>query len=454
MKLPVLRGILRIAWPVLVAQVAVMLYGVIDTLLAGRYSTVDLAAVGIGSSIYISIFMATVGVLLALMPVAAQLFGANREAEIGEQVRQTLWLGLAMMLVAMLLLAFPDPFFWITRASAEVETKVRAYLRAIAIGVPTLMLFRIFSAFSTAISRPRAVMVINLVGLAVKVPLSWALMYGELGAPELGAAGCGLATALASWVTCTIAWLLVRRDPAYRPYGVFARWSWPQWTAQRHLLGVGLPIGATFFVDVTAFTFMTLFIARLGTATAGAHQIAANFTALMFMLPLALGNAAGVLVGQAIGAGDLVRARHTGAVAIGLATAMGLVFCGLLTLFRAEVAAIYSPDAKVQAVAAGLLAIVAFYHLADSIQAVVMNALRGYKRTIIPMIVSIGALWGVGLGGGYVIALTDSSVLGLATPLGARGFWLAAVASVGLAAIAMVAYFALVSRRAIAQGQQ
>lgn len=458
MKAPVVRDLARMAWPVLVAQVAVMLYGVIDTLFAGRYGTVDLAAVGIGSSIYISVFMATVGVLLALMPVAAQLYGAGRHAEIGESVRQTLWLGLAMMALAMLLMAYPEPFFTLTRASPEVEAKVRGYLRAILVGVPALMFFRVFSAFSTAISRPRVVMTLNLVGLAVKVPLSWALMFGRLGLPELGAPGCGLATAIAAWVTCVAAYALMRRGEAYAPFHVFARWSWPRWSALRHLLSLGLPIGFTFFVDVTAFTFMTLFVARLGTATAGAHQIAANFAALLFMLPLALGNAAGVLVGQAIGGRELVRARHVGAVGILLAGILALVSCVLLSIFKAEVAAFYSTDPAVQAVATGLLAVVAFYHLVDAVQAVVMNALRGYKRTVIPMLVTTGALWGIGLGGGYVIGLTDWNVAGFGTvglqpPLGARGFWIAAVASVTLAAATMVWYFGWVSRRAIARGR-
>ncbi|MEO7402202.1 MAG: MATE family efflux transporter [Burkholderiales bacterium] len=443
--------LVRLGWPVLVAQVAVMLYGVLDTIMAGRYGTLDLAAVGIGSSIYISVFMATVGVLLALLPVAAQLHGAGRREAIGEQVRQTMWLGMAMMVIAVVLLHFPEPFFWITQAAPEVETKARGYLRAIAWGIPALMLFRVFSAFSNAISKPRVVMVLNLIGLSIKVPLSWALLYGRLGLPEMGAVGCAVATSVATWITCVIAWWLVYREPTYAPFKVFSSWSPPEWRSIRHLLALGLPIGATFFVDVTAFTFMTLFIARLGTTISGAHQIAANLAALLFMMPLSLGNAVGVVVGQSIGARNMARARAAGLLGTALATGIALVCLIALLVFRVQIAALYSVDPNVQAVAASLLAIVAMYHLFDAIQAVVSNALRGYKRTVIPMLISTVALWGLGLGGGYLIGLTphwDLRTVGLATPLGAPGFWIAAVASLVLASALLVWYFLAVSRAA------
>ena len=285
-------------------------------------------------------------------------------------------------------------------------------------------------------------MVLNLIGLACKVPLTILFLNGGYGVPAMGAVGCGIATTIVSWITCVGAWLLIARVPVYRRYQVFARWSWPDRRAIMQLLKVGLPIGATFFVDVTAFTFMTLFIARLGAATSGAHQIAANFAALLFMLPLALGSATGVLVGQAIGAGDGPRARSIGMFGIALSAAMGLALAIGLYCLRESVASLYTRDAAVAAIAAGLLAWVALYHLVDAIQAVTVNALRGYKRTVVPMVVATVALWGVGLGGGYWLGLAQSA------PLGASGFWIAAIVSVTIAAALLGAYFAAISRPA------
>jgi MATE family multidrug resistance protein len=454
MSAAITRDIVRLGWPVLVGQVAVMLYGVVDTVMAGRFGTTELAAVGIGSSIYASISISLSGVLLALSPIAAQHYGAGRHGHIGEEVRQSAWLALALMLVAIPVMRHPDPFLVITQASPEVEAKARAYLEAIAWAVPSLLLFRLFQSFSTAVSRPRVVMGLNLVGLALKVPLNFVFMYGAFGIPGYGSQGLAIATAIASTATCVLAWSLVRSG-GYARYGVFERFSPPRWVKLRHLLAVGLPIGATFLVDVTAFTFMTLFIARLGPVYSAAHQVAANFAALLFMLPLALGNAAGVLVGQAIGARDLVRARDTGIRALWLCLALAGGVCVLVLLGRGVIAGTYSSEPAVQAIAAGLLGLVALYHVADALQAVAVNVLRGYKRTLLPMIAYALALWGLGLAGGVWLGLTPVNLgwLGVETPLGAHGFWAAAIVGVAVGGAFVLGYFLVVSRQAIRQAR-
>ncbi len=447
----ILHDIVRLGWPVLVAQVAVMLYAVVDTVMAGRYSQRDLAAVGIGASIYISVFIALMGVLIAIGPIVSHLFGAKRFAEIGEEVRQTFWLGVLLAAIPIAVLNNPGIFFKITQAEPEVEELARRYLAVVAWSVPASLLFRVFHGFATAISRPRVVMVLNLFGLAIKVPLNWVFMYGMLGADEMGVVGCALATTIASWTTCVAAWVICYASADYRPFGIFERWSWPSWVRIRHVLGIGIPIGFTFLVDVTAFTFMTLFIARLGTEASAAHQIAANFAALTFMLPLALGSAIGVLVGQALGAGEPKRARLAGQIGLVTALLMAGMMSAIMLAARTGIAGLYSIDPGVTTLAAQLLVLVAIYHLVDAVQTVAINVLRGYKRTLVPMIAYTVALWGVGLGGGYWLGLTaigreSLSSLGLAQPLGAAGFWIAAVASLGLAGALVVIYFLAVSR--------
>jgi MATE family multidrug resistance protein len=293
-------------------------------------------------------------------------------------------------------------------------------------------------------------MALTLVGLALKLPLNWVFMYGNLGAPELGSTGCAVATALASWIVCALAWAWCWFDPGYRRYRVFARWSWPNAKALGRILSLGLPIGLTVLIDVTGFTFMALFIARLGALYSAAHQIAANLAALAFMLPLALGNAASVVVGQSLGAHKYARARAAGVAGIALGLACAAVVGAVLYVFANGIAGLYTADGELRRVAAGLIAFVAVYHLFDAVQAVVVNVLRGYKRAVVPMLIYAVALWGVGLGGGYAIGLTslDLAWLGLPTPLGAPGFWLAAIASLALASGLVTAYFLRVSRAA------
>ena len=438
----IVRDIIKLGWPVLIAQVAVMINGVIDTVMAGRLSGTDLAAVGIGASIYISIFVTLMGVLIALTPVVAQLFGAGRLHEIGEEVRQSLWLGALLAVIACVLIYFPDPFLALAQVAPDVEAKTRSYLRTIALGIPAMLMFRVFYAFTTAVSRPRVIMLLNLTGLALKIPLNIVFMYGYLGMPALGGPGCAVSTTIIAWILAIAAWLVCRLDPGYRPFGVFARWSWPRWREQLRLVQIGLPIGFNFLVDVTSFTFMALFIARLGTPSSGGHQIAANLTSLIYMMPLAMASAAGVLTGQAIGAGDPRRARRTGLVGIGIGLACACVV-GLAVWFSRDlIAGLYTHDDEVKAVATALLAYVAGYHLFDALSAIAVSVLRGYKKTVVPMLCNIVALWGIGLGGGYMLAF------GASIHMGASGFWIAATAGVLTGGILIVFYFLRVSRPA------
>jgi multidrug resistance protein, MATE family len=444
----IVRDIVKLGWPVLIAQVAVMINGVIDTVMAGRLSAADLAAVGIGASIYISIFVTLMGVLIALTPVVAQLFGAGRLEEIGEKVRQSVWLGMLLAVVACVLIYFPDPFLALAQTAPEVEIKTRSYLRTIALGIPAMLMFRVFYSFTTAVSKPRAIMLLNLVGLALKIPLNLVFMHGYLGMPALGGPGCAVSTTIIAWLTAIAAWLVCCFDSGYRPFGVFARWSWPRWGEQLRLLQIGLPIGFNFLVDVTSFTFMALFIARLGTTSSGGHQIAANLTSLIYMMPLAMASAAGVLTGQAIGAGDLRRARLTGIVGIGSGLACAVPVGLIVWLGRDWIAGLYTRDDEVRAIAATLLAYVAGYHLFDAVSAIAVSVLRGYKKTVVPMLCNIVALWGLGLGGGYVLAFGRGPEGNAMAPMGAPGFWIAAMAGVLTGAMLIVLYFLRVSRGA------
>lgn len=438
MSRSILRRVVHLAWPVLVAQMAVVGSGVIDTVMAGRLSPLDLAAVGVGAAIYITVFMTAMGVLMALTPTVAQHFGAGRHRAIGEDVRQCAWLALLLSAAGILLLRHPEPFIALARLTPAMETKVRAYLAAISWGIAPGLAFRIFYGFMSGIGRPRAIMSFNLMGLAAKVPLNALFMY-QLG---MGATGCAASTATISWLTAVLAWSWCARQQDCAEFGVLSRLTFPRPKAMLELARLGLPIGLTLLVDVTAFTFMALFIARLGPTMSAAHQVAANLTILVFMIPLSIGHASLVLAGHALGAGDPATARRTGLIGIALGLAVSALVSAGLWLGAAPIAALYTPDAEVRAVAAGLIAIIAAYHLVDALQTVVVNVLRGYKRTVVPMAIYVVSLWGVGLGGGYLLGLTD-----LAGPArGAAGFWLAATASLLLAGTVVLGYFLRVSR--------
>lgn len=439
------RAIVALGWPMFVGQLAVMANGVIDNVMAGRLARVELAAVAIGSSIYFIVFVGLMGTLQAISPVAAQQFGARRLEAVGETWRQGRWLAIALIVPGAAALAFPGPLLALTDAEPAVRAQATAYLHALAWGLPAALWFRAFGTFNTAVSRPRVVMAINLLGPVCKVPLNTLFMYGTDGPvvpglpalPALGAAGCGLATAVVFWLSAAIGWLLLRTDRRYAPFRLQG-WGRPRAAALRELLRLGLPIGGTYLVDVSAFNLVTLLAARLGTEVVGGHAIVANVAAMLYMLPLAIAGAVGVLAAQALGAGDARGARAVAWHGTRLALALAIAAALLLVALRTPLAGAYTRDAAVAAVAVALLPWVAMYHVVDALQVVLAFALRAWKVAFAPMLVFVLALWGVGLGGGAWLAFGAG--------LGVAGFWMAAAAALACVSLALAGMFERVAR--------
>ena len=440
-----LSELLRLALPILIAQLALVANAALDTAMAGRLSAIDLAAVGIASSIMVTVLMSLLSVLLALPPLISHLHGAQRHDEVGHEIYQGFWVSLAISCIAMLLLAHPGPFIALSNLQPAVEIKVRACLDASIWGVPATAALRLFVGFSTGIGRPRPVMFFNLVALLCKVPLNFVFMYGHIGFPAMGAAGCAVATAIDQWLVASLAWTWCLLQPDYGKFGLKGRFSSPERKAILEFLKLGLPIGVAFVADVTAFTFMALLIARLGPFYSGAHQIAANLAVLAYMFPLALGNAASVLVGHAMGANDPERARHVAHVGIGMGILVSIAFFLILSLNASHIAALYTTDIRVRAIAIPLVRLVGLYHLGDAVQSIAVNALRGYRKTLIPMLIYAFSLWGVGLGGGFLLGLTD--ILG--PHRNAAGFWMGGIASIWLVAALTLFYLRMVGRESL-----
>ncbi len=445
------RRIAALAWPVFVGQIAVLGFSTVDTVLVARASASDLAALAIGASAYISIFIGLMGIVLAVGPIAGQAYGAGRTDEAGAQLHQAMWLALAISLPGCALLLFPEPFLALAQAPPEVEAKARAYLAALAFALPPALLFTAFRGFNTAVSRPKIVMALQLGSLALKIPLSAALVFGlELDAlhilalnpsalkiPALGTAGCGIATAIVVCGQLLAALILLQRDPFYLRFRVRGRLRRPHRASLSALARLGLPMGGAMMIETTGFTFMALFISRISSIQVAGHQLAAKVAALLFMVPLSIGYATGALVAQRIGAGDRADverlSRHGVQLAVLVAALLGLaVFLGRRPLLE-----LYTDDARVVAAALPLLAWVAAFHMADAGQAIASFVLRAHRIALVPLLVQAVAAWGVGLGGGYWLAFGAS---GPAALHGATGFWSAAAVGLLLAGLGMGGY--------------
>jgi len=451
------RRVASLAWPILVGQLAVIANGVIDTVMTARYSATDLAALGLGASIYVSFFVGLSGVMQALSPVIGQLYGARKPEAIGDEVRQGIWLALFLSVIGCLLLYFPQVLLDIAKAPPALEDRVREYLRLLAPALPATLGFRIYASLNNATSRPRRVMLIQVAGLLAKIPLNALFIFGAadtLGMPALGTPGCAIATTIAAWLAVAAAWMTVRRGEHYRQFNLFGHGlGRPVWRAQAELLKLGVPMGLSYLIEVTAFTFMALFIARLGNETLAAHQITANFGTVLYMLPLSIANATGTLVAQEIGAGRLAAARHAGKAGVRLGAMLAVALGVLVWLSREAIIGAYTPDASVAAAAMPLFFFIAFYQLFDSWQVGTAYVLRAYKVATVPTMMYAIALWGMGLGGGYLMGF---NVLGGTPPLlqGAAGFWLGNSLSLALVGIALVWYLKRVQRLLARETQQ
>lgn len=414
----------------MVSQLAQVATGFVDATMAGHASVVDLAAVSVGSSIWLALMVTLIGFLYASSPLIAQSIGAGREHEVPELVRQSLWQGVLLAVLAMLGVQALAPVFHHLQLDPEAATRARHFLLAISWGLPGLVVLRALTGYSTAVNRSWPPMVVSLANLLLNVGLNWLLIYGHLGLPALGAVGCGVATAVCMTFSAVALGLWIRFDPYYRTTHPFGRWSWPQRDLQWRLVRLGTPIGMVFLVEVSAFSLVALLIARLGETVVSAHQVALNFTALVFMAPSSLGTALTVRVGQALGAGQRAHARFIGRNGIGLAWLYAL-FSGLLIAGNGDaIARLYTPDLAVQQLAAGLLIYAGVFQFADASQTTIAGILRGYAITREPMLIYVAAFWLLGMPLGY--ALTFG--LGGLPALGARGYWLALVLALFVAA--------------------
>jgi multidrug resistance protein, MATE family len=448
------RRLATLAWPVLLGQLSVIGFGTLDTLLIARYASADLAALAVGGAAYFTTFVGLMGVVMAIGPLAGQAFGAGRLDEAGDHLHQASWLALAATVPGLLLLAWPEPYLWLARLPPELEAKTRTYLIVLALALPASLLFAAWRGFNTAVSRPRIVMGLQLGALAAKVPLSILLIHGapSVGLPALGLTGCAVATAIVMWGQLAAAVVITRRDDFYAKFGLHRRGLHrPNAARLRELVKLGVPMGATLLIEVSGFTMMAIFIARLGATPVAGHQIAVNVVSILFMVPLALSNAAMTLVSQSVGARELAQARQIGwhAVQIGLALAVGLG--ALVALGREGIVRLYTSDEAVVAAALPLLAWLAVFHIADAAQTLAAFVLRAWKIATGPMVIYAVSLWGVGLGGGYLLAF---DVLG-GTPrwlTGAPGYWMAATVGLVVGGTALIALLAWAMRQRAAEG--
>ncbi|KRW59766.1 MATE family efflux transporter [Pseudomonas sp. TTU2014-080ASC] len=440
-----LSKLLTLAFPIMIAQLANTAMGFVDAVMAGRVSPQDLASVALGNSIWIPVFLLMTGTLLATTAKVARRYGAGEYAEIGPVVRQALWLGLVLGIAAAALLWHAEFVLRLMNVDPELIPSAMGYLRGVACGFPALALYYVLRCFSDGLGLTRPSMIIGLGGLALNIPLNYIFIYGKLGVPAMGGVGCGWATGLVMVFMCLAMLAWVKWMPKYGSSGLFTRFDWPQWAMIKRLLTVGLPIGISVFAESSIFAVIALLIGGLGATVVAGHQIALNFSSIVFMIPYALAMATTVRVGQALGRNDPREARFASGVSIVTALTYACLSATVMLLFREPIAQMYTPDPAVIAVAASLLVYSAIFQFSDAIQVTAAGALRGYQDTRVTMFITLFAYWGIGLPVGYSLGLTDW----LIEPSGPKGLWEGLVAGLTCAALMLLVRLKRSARRHI-----
>ena len=425
-------ALLKLGIPIILSQVAQVVMGLLDTVMSGHAGAFEQAVVGLGVALWIPVFIGLMSVVQAVSPIIAHHFGAGDHDAVAHDAREGLWLALYVGLLPVLLVPFAPSLLTFFDIDAHLAARTGVFLWGIALGLPAALLYRSLSFYSSSINQTRPVMVLAWVGLAVNGALNWVLIYGHFGAPAMGGAGCGWATGIGMWVSLAALALWTARAQAYKPFYVWRDWRRPSWEAQKRLLKLGLPMGGAGFAEVAAFCSIGILVGRFGDVQIAAHLIALNSSALVFMFPMGFSAAITVRVGHALGARDARAARHAAWSGIGVALLFALVMMGPIVLARHEVSALYSTDVAVRALAANLLLFAAFWQLFDATQVTAIGALRGYKVTVLPMLLMLAAFWLLGIPVGVWLGWFGALGSG---PLRVYGFWVGLV--VGLMSVSI-----------------
>ncbi len=401
-----LKVISQHAGTVLVGQLAVMAFGVADTVIAGRYSDAALAALSVGSALYISVYVGLIGIVQALLPIWAEMLGARKHEAVGRSLRQSLYLSGLITVVGMAALLFPGPLLRWAQVPQAILGEVERYLSVLAYAFAPSLLFRVYSTFNQSLGKPLLVTWLQVGALLVKIPLSIWLVAGGGGIDAMGVVGCAWATLMVYYLLLALAVVMLRTQSLYKPFHIWRAMERPDWPTIGGFARLGIPGGLAYLVEVTSFTLMALFIARLGTVATAAHQIAASMAAVLYMMPLSMAIACSARVSFWLGAGKPDRARRAVFLGLKLTAAISLALSATLLIARSGIASLYSGNPEIVAIAASLLGWVAFYHLADSIQALCAFLLRCYRITVAPLALYGVLLWGLGLYGGYQLTVS------------------------------------------------
>ncbi len=402
-----LRALLGLAGPLIVNNLSIAGIHFADAVMAGRLGAETLAAVAVGGSVWFFGFTICLGILMAISPIAARHYGAGNTELIGRYTRQGIYLGIFVAIAIILIFyQFVGAALDVVGIDPQFRDLTEGYVLAIVIGAPGIFVFLALRFTTEGIGETKPIMYTSVLSLILNVFLNWVLMFGNLGAPALGAVGCGIASAITMWLMMIGLTIYMMRSAKFAPLKIFSRVGKVRPDALKEILLLGVPIAVTITAEAGLFNAVSVLMGTRGAAIAAAHQVAINFAMTTFMIPLALSAAITIRVGHALGSGNAQAARFSGGFGIAVCALFMCCSAAFMLLFRDVVVTIYTNDPAVTSIAVNLLLAAAIFQIADGVQIGAAGALRGYKDTRFPMAINIFAFWVLAFPLAYMAAVT------------------------------------------------
>jgi len=440
------RTIAALGGPLLGNNLSITGMSFADTVMAGQLGAVDLAGLAMGVASFNLFMFIGFGLLMATSPSVAHAFGANDAQKVTSYARQSWWLVLALSVLLMAGMRQADIFLPAIGITPDVLPVAIGYVHAVSWGMPAMLAFFSLRYTSEGLGRTKPIMYIGFMALIANVIGNWIFMYGKFGAPALGAVGCGVATAISMWLMFFGMFIHMRTHRAYRPFNFFARIDRPQWRVLGELTRVGAPIAGSIVAEGGLFVAAALMMGGMGATSAAGHQIALNYAAFMFMVPLAISSATTIHVGHTVGRGDLAGARNAGLLGVAMCAVVMLISAIVILLFNDQIAALYTRDLPVREVAAGLLLMAALFQFSDGVQVGAAGALRGFKDTTVPMALCVFSYW--------VIAFNFAYYFGVYRGGGPMLVWIGLNVGLTISAVLLVWRYLLVTKTRLAGAVQ
>lgn len=421
------KSIMALAIPIFGAQIAQSAMGVTDTIMAGKYASQDLAAIGVANGLFIPLMLLLVGTLIAVLPITAQAFGADKHQEIRGVGQSAIAVGMIMAIPIAIILNNSGSILNWMGISGSVSKIAEDYLLVMIFALPALVIFQVLRGLCESSNKPMPVLIISIIGLILNIPLNYIFIYGKLGLEPMGAVGSGYATMICQWAMTIGLIIYIKTSPLEQIKIMFSKFIKPDKKQTVDIIKIGLPIGAAIFISSSVFTTVALMIGSMGTTVIAGHMIAMSFSGVVFIIPLSISMALTVKVAYSVSKNNTLDTQIISRMGIILGAIIAIICSILIFLFAGNIVRAYSNDIEVQVLAIALIKLAAIYQIPNAIQLNISGVLRGYKDTKSLLLISLIAFWIVGVGSGWILANKFN--------FGVFGFWYGLIAGLTLAAV-------------------